>query len=138
MKFQDRELDFKITKKGTMSGEAMETLAVLLGDLSCLVFNSLSEKSLLPGIMIHDSPREADLGLRLYHRFIRFVADLDQSFAETTGCPFQYILTTTTPPPESLKKADAVRLQLDAATEDGLLLRTDLSSTENDSDLLSV
>lgn len=138
VKFQDRELDFKITKKGTMSGEAMETLAVLLGDLSCLVFNSLSEKSLLPGIMIHDSPREADLGLRLYHRFIRFVADLDQSFAETTGCPFQYILTTTTPPPESLKRSDAVRLQLDAAIEDGLLLRTDLSSPENDDDLLSV
>lgn len=138
VKFQDRELDFKITKKGTMSGEAMETLAVLLGDLSCLVFNSLSEKSLLPGIMIHDSPREADLGLRLYHRFIRFVADLDQSFAETTGCPFQYILTTTTPPPESLKRSDAVRLQLDAAIEDGLLLRTDLSFPENDDDLLSV
>ena len=138
VKFQDRELDFKITKKGTMSGEAMETLAVLLGDLSCLVFNSLSEKSLLPGIMIHDSPREADLGLRLYHRFIRFVADLDQSFAETTGCPFQYILTTTTPPPESLKRSDAVRLQLDAAIEDGLLLRTDLSSPENDNDWLSV
>lgn len=138
VKFQDRELDFKITKKGTMSGEAMETLAVLLGDLSCLVFNSLSEKSLLPGIMIHDSPREADLGLRLYHRFIRFVADLDQSFAETTGCPFQYILTTTTPPPESLKRSDSVRLQLDAAIEDGLLLRTDLSFPENDDDLLSV
>jgi hypothetical protein len=138
VKFQDRELNFQITKKGTMSGEAMETLAVLLGDLSCLIYNSLSEKSLLPGIMIHDSPREADLGLRLYHRFIRFVADLEQSFVETTGCPFQYILTTTTPPPESLKKTDAVRLQLDAAIEDGLLLRTDLSSTGNAADLLSV
>ena len=138
VRFQDRELDFKITKKGTMSGEAMETLAVLLGDLSCLVFNSLSIKSQLPGIMIHDSPREADLGLRLYHRFIRFVADLDQSFTESTGCPFQYILTTTTPPPETLKKTDAVRLQLDAAIEDGLLLRTDLSSTGDAADLLSV
>lgn len=138
VKFQDRELDFKITKKGTMSGEAMETLAVLLGDLSCLIYNSLSEKSFLPGIMIHDSPREADLGLRLYHRFIRFVADLDQSFVKTTGCPFQYILTTTTPPPDTLKKTDAVRLQLDAAIEDGLLLRTDLSSTGAAADLLSV
>lgn len=138
VKFQDRELNFQITKRGTMSGEAMETLAVLLGDLSCLIFNSLSEKSHLPGFMIHDSPREADLGLRLYHSFIRFVAELDKAFTEKNGCPFQYILTTTTPPPESVLKSDAVRLQLDAAKEDGLLFRTDLSFPYDDSDLLSM
>ncbi len=137
VKFQDRELNFQITKKGTMTGEAMETLAVLLGDLSCLIYNSLSDKSHLPGIMIHDSPREADLGLRLYHSFIRFVAGLDQSFTEKIGCPFQYILTTTTAPPETVKKSDAVRLQLDAAKQEGLLFRTDLSFTEEDADLLS-
>lgn len=137
VKFQDRELNFQITKKGTMSGEAMETLAVLLGDLSCLIYNSLSEKSHLPGIMIHDSPREADLGLRLYHSFILFVAKLDQSFTEKTGCPFQYILTTTTPPPDTLKKSDAVRLQLDASKRGGLLFRTDLSFVDQESDLLS-
>lgn len=138
VKFQDRELNFQITKSGTMSGEAMETLAVLLGDISCLIFNSLSKKSNLPGFMIHDSPREADLGLRLYHSFIRFVAELEKAFTENKGCPFQYILTTTTPPPENVLKSDAIRLQLDAAKQDGLLFRTDLSSPYGDSDLLSI
>lgn len=136
VRFQDRELSFQITKKGTMSGEAMETLAVLLGDISCLIFNALSDRSHLPGFMIHDSPREADLGLRLYHSFIRFIFDLDQSFAARGGCPFQYVLTTTTPPPKAVRDSDAVRLQLDAAKESGLLLRTDLSALNPESNLL--
>lgn len=138
VKFQDRELNFQITKKGTMTGEAMETLAVLVGDLSCVIYNSLSDKSNLPGILIHDSPREADLGLRLYHSFIRFIAELDESFTEKIGCPFQYILTTTTPPPEKLKTSDAIRLQLDASKQEGLLFKTDLSFTDSDASLFSV
>jgi len=136
VRFQDRELNFQITKKGTMSGEAMETLAVLLGDISCLLFNSFSERSRLPGFMIHDSPREADLGLRLYHSFIRFIFELDQLFTSRGSCPFQYVLTTTTPPPKNLRNSEAVRLQLDAAKEEGLLLRKDLSAPDPSSNLL--
>jgi hypothetical protein len=138
VKFQDRELDFRITKKGTMSGEAMETLAVLLADLSCLVYNALSDKSRLPGIMIHDSPREADLGLRLYHGFISFVHGLEQRFLKTTECPFQYILTTTTPPPKTLRGSESIRLQLDASKQEGLLLKTDLSMIVDETDLFSI
>lgn len=133
VRFEDRELNFQITKRGTMTGEAMETLAVLLGDISCLVFNSLSPKSRLPGFMIHDSPREADLGLRLYHSFIRFAAELDREFTEKGGCPFQYILSTTTPPPPAIAESDLVRLRLNASTEAGLLLKQDISQAERDS-----
>lgn len=136
VRFEDRELNFQITKRGTMTGEAMETLAVLLGDISCLIFNSLSGKSRLPGFMIHDSPREADLGLRLYHSFIRFVATLDHAFTERGGCPFQYILTTTTPPPKQILESQAIRLQLDASTQSGLLFKTDLSDATEASNLL--
>lgn len=136
--FQDRELNFQIKKKGTMTGEAMETLAVLLADLTCLFYNSLSVKSTLPGIMIHDSPREADLGLRLYHRFIRFAASLEQEFRTNEECPFQYILTTTTPPPEVVKKSGVICLQLDASTPEGLLFKKDLSIVPEDEQLLAI
>ncbi|HTB79601.1 MAG TPA: hypothetical protein VK717_01810 [Opitutaceae bacterium] len=125
--FADRELNFQVTHGGAMTGEAMETLAVLLADISCLVFNSLSKDSLLPGFLLHDSPREADLGLRLYHSYIRFAAWLDEHFQKIGGCPFQYILTTTTSPPKALQKKDIIVLRLDASKEDELLFRRNLS-----------
>lgn len=125
--FENRELNFQITHGGAMSGEAMETLAVLLSDISCLVFNLLSADSHLPGFLLHDSPREADLGLRLYHSFINFVAQVEQELTDNDGCPFQYILTTTTPPPRALRTKKFVVLQLDASREQDLLFRRDLS-----------
>lgn len=110
-----------------MTGEAMETLAVLLADISCLIYNSLSKDSLLPGFLLHDSPREADLGLRLYHSYIRFAAWLDERFQRIGGCPFQYVLTTTTSPPRTLQDSAVVTLRLDASKESDLLFRRNLS-----------
>ncbi|WP_438479704.1 coiled-coil domain-containing protein [Oleiharenicola lentus] len=125
--FENRELNFQITHGGTMNGEAMETLAVLLADLSCLVFNLLSADSHLPSFLLHDSPREADLAIRLYHNFINLVARLEVDLSDETGCPFQYILTTTTPPPDEVNIKKFVVLQLDASKENDLLFRRDLS-----------
>jgi hypothetical protein len=124
---EERELHFQITKRGTMSGEAMETLAVLLGDFSCLIYNAFSGQSHLPGLLLHDSPREADLGLRLYRNYFRFAAQLEAEFATSGGCPFQYVITTTTPPPSNILDNRHVVLQLDASQEDGLLFRRDLT-----------
>jgi hypothetical protein len=105
-----------------MSGEAVETLSVLLADVACLVYNSVSENAHWPGILLHDSPREADLGLRIYRSFIRFVASLEDHFGNRDACPFQYIITTTTSPPEELRTPEYVRLRLNALQADGLLL----------------
>ena len=127
VKLEDRELHFQITHGGTMTGEAMETLAVLLADISCLIYNSFSSRSYLPGFLLHDSPREADLGLRLYRGFFRFAAQLQADFQQLGGCPFQYIITTTTPPPKALINDTYVALKLDASNESGLLFRRDLS-----------
>jgi hypothetical protein len=135
--FNDRELSFQITHGTTMSGEAMETLAVLLADISCLIFNSISKSCFLPGFLLHDSPREADLGLRLYHSFIRFAAWLDDHFQQAGGCPFQYILTTTTPPPTALQKKNITSLRLDASKESEMLFRRNLSRPP-DSDQLEM
>jgi hypothetical protein len=123
----ERELHFQITKRGNMSGEAMETLAVLLGDFSCLIYNAFSGQSHLPGFLLHDSPREADLGLRLYRNYFRFAAQLEAEFAASGGCPFQYIITTTTPPPSNILDDKHVVLQLDASEENELLFRRDLT-----------
>lgn len=133
--FEDRELNFQITHGDAMSGEAVETLAVLLADLSCLIFNLLSDSAKLPGFLVHDSPREADLGLRHYHRFIEFVAEVAGFFEKSGDCPFQYVLTTTTPPPGSVINEKHIVLRLDASLEDGLLFRRNLSRPPEDEQL---
>ncbi|HSS21241.1 MAG TPA: hypothetical protein VLL54_14300 [Pyrinomonadaceae bacterium] len=123
----NRELAFRITHGPAMSGEAIETLCVLLSDFGSLIYNTVSEASHLPGFMLHDSPREADLGLRIYRSFIRFVASVTEQLGGNDGCPFQYILTTTTPPPEELRNAPAMKLKLNASKFGELLLRKNIA-----------
>lgn len=123
----NRELSFRIMHGAAMSGEAVETLSVLLADVSCLTYNSVSENSHLPGILLHDSPREADLGERIYRSLIRFIASLEGHFGTHDVCPFQYIITTTTAPPEELCTPKHLRVRLDASKSDGLLFRRSLA-----------
>jgi len=123
----DRQLSFSITHGASMSGEAVETLAVLLADISSLIYNAKSEKSKLPGFLLHDSPREADLGKRIYWSFLRFAASLQAGLASLDQCPFQYILTTTTEPPKELQTPDWIRLQLNASKTSELLFQRNLA-----------
>jgi hypothetical protein len=125
---ENRELAFRITHGTTMSGEAVETLSVLLADVTALVYNTVSDKVHLPGLLLHDSPREADLGIRIYRSFIRFAASLQEHFGGAERCPFQYFITTTTAPPEELQTAKYVKLQLNASDADGLLLRRNIAA----------
>ena len=124
----NRELTFRITHGPAMTGEAVETLSVLLSDVAALVYNTVSHKAHLPGFILHDSPREADLEGRIYRSYLRFVASLQMHFGGTDACPFQYILTTTTPPPIELQTAEFLKLALNAAHPQGLLLGRNIAT----------
>lgn len=124
----NRELAFRITHGSAMSGEAVETLSVLLADVASLIYYTVSDRVHLPGFLLHDSPREADLGIRIYRSFIRVVASLQAQFGGTENCPFQYILTTTTAPPEEQRKPEFLRLSLNAAKVEGLLLKRNVAA----------
>lgn len=128
----NRQLAFLITHGPAMSGEAVETLSVLLSDVASLVYDSVSDSAHLPGLMMHDSPREADLGIRIYRSFIRFLASLVDPFSENENCPFQYILTTTTPPPTELQESRSLRLRLNASDPDTMLLRRNIAELRDD------
>jgi hypothetical protein len=128
----NRELAFQIVHGPTMSGEAVETLSVLLADVACLVYNSVSETARLPGFLLHDSPREADLSLRIYRSFIRLMWALQQHFGSPEKCPFQYIITTTTAPPDEVVKGGAVKLPLNAAIPKELLFRRNVAAAAPD------
>lgn len=131
---KNRELNFQISHGYAMNGEAVETLSVLLSDLTCLIFNAINQDAVLPGFMLHDSPREADLGKNIYSNYIRFIAELHNMLGGEKGCPFQYIMTTTTAPPAEIVASpnNYVRLRLNASDENGLLLRKNIFDEKNE------
>jgi hypothetical protein len=94
----------------------LETIAL---DLTALVL-ACEDRADLPGLLIHDSPREADLARSHYDALYRLASWLEDA---TSAPGFQYIVTTTTSPPKSVAFR-AVRLG--AATNDELLLRAAL------------
>lgn len=102
-------------------GEAYFVLAVLLGDLACLL-DSTDSGSAFPGFLIHDCPREADMSPILYEKLLFLMLQIEQQ-AYSDEIPYQYIVTTTSPPPESLKALPYLRETLDPSTDDGLLFR---------------
>jgi hypothetical protein len=103
-----------------VGGEAMSTSATVLGfDLACLL-ESGADPSCALGFLCHDSPREADMEASIYHRLFRSVRD-DEPRSPKTGASFQYIVTTTSPPPKDVGSPFVV-LTLSARKPDQLLL----------------
>jgi hypothetical protein len=74
---------------------------------------------------MHDSPREADLAASIYVSLFTAAQELESGGG---GLPaFQYIVTTTEPPPDDLnKKPWVLDPILDASTEEGRLLGVDI------------
>lgn len=113
---RDEERPFQLSIRG---GEAYRVLEVLLGDLACLLDATASA---FPGLLIHDCPREADMSAGLYEAFLLLAGRIERE-AFGNVAPFQYIVTTTTPPPAPLRKLPYLRERLDPSTDDGLLFR---------------
>jgi len=104
---------------------ALDSLKATVFDLTVLL-SSIEGKADGPGFLMHDSPREADLMLPIYHRIFRELARWTESF-EADQAPFQYIITTTTAPPDELKGDKWVNQPLlDASHKEGRLLGEDL------------
>jgi predicted nucleic acid-binding Zn-ribbon protein len=108
--------------KASADGTAITSFAVVLFDLAALTL-AMEGKTRHPDFLLHDSPREADLGGSLYSEIFRFA----QSLEEVGSAPlFQYVITTTTEPPEQFRQKPWLRLQLQGAPETDRLFRVNL------------
>lgn len=107
---------------GDRSTAAIESLKVVIFDLAVLTL-AIEGQTRFPGFLIHDSPREADLDLLVYHRLFEFVQTLEGIGSVPQ---FQYLVTTTTAPPQQVVDGDGLRLKLRGAPPEGRLFKTDL------------
>jgi lambda repressor-like predicted transcriptional regulator len=111
----------KIEWRGTRRSVALNSLQVVLFDLAAMLC-AVEGDSRAPAFLVHDSPREGDLDPWTYGRLFEAILELGPD--EDTA-PFQYIITTTTDPPEGLART-RVRLELGSDTEDRRLFLADL------------
>ena len=116
------KVDAQFSGRGEVSTAALDSLKIVAFDLAALHM-AVEEKADLPAFLIHDSPREADLDGQLYARLFSLV----RQWEGESGTPcFQYIVTTTTAPPEDMQNEDYVRLEMTSTPAEKRLFRRDL------------
>lgn len=119
-----RHLALRVDEHGDRESAAVATIKLLAFDLAALTA-SIEGHGAFPRFLIHDGPREADMDQAIYERLFLYAKSLEERFRGEAG--FQYILTTTAPPPASLQRAPwLLEPVLDASHPEGRLLGVDL------------
>jgi hypothetical protein len=123
----DRGISLKVERNGDLSGAALETIKTIAFDLAALV-SSIEGRSHHPRFLIHDGPREGDMARVIYERFFVYAKRLEDSFGKGKEPNFQYIVTTTTPPPADMQYGSHWLLDpvLDGANPEKRLLKIEL------------
>jgi hypothetical protein len=121
-KLDGNGLTLKVELGGERSTAAIESLKVVAFDLAALVM-TIEGRTRLAGFLVHDSPREADLGRSIYDRLFGFARRLE-GFGPAPL--FQYIVTTTSEPPVECRSEPWLRLTLRGAPAEERLLGVDL------------
>jgi hypothetical protein len=111
----------KAEYKGELTSAAIESLKTIIFDLTAIVF-ALNDNAQHPCFLIHDGPRAADLDAWLYKKIFVLMYNLEQK----SNASFQYIITTTEPPPSDLQEKPWLVHELDASAPEGRLLRVNL------------
>lgn len=125
VRFSGKSIVPELEYHGPRDSAALKVVRWLAFDLAALALGITNSAAHHPRLLIHDSPREADLAAAIYVTLFNAAHALEGGDAESA--PFQYIVTTTEPPPEQLNRAPWVLDPvLDASVEEGRLLGLDL------------
>jgi len=95
----------QLEERGDRHSAAIATLKLLGFDLAAIVA-SIEGEGAFPRFLVHDGPREADMALDVYERLFLFTHELEKCFGEKEP-GFQYIIATTTTPPDKFVARDA-------------------------------
>ena len=120
----DRELSFQILSlENPRVSIAINVLKTVLVDIASLIYASITDNAIFPRFLIHDSPREADLQMSHYNAMFSILPVIQALFCDQGGVPFQYIITTTTPPPEHITAEFLALPVLDARDTNKIFLK---------------
>jgi hypothetical protein len=109
---------------GPRDSAALKVVRWLIFDLAALALGMTNPAAHHPRILIHDSPREADLAAAIYVSLFTAAHELEGSDGLAA---FQYIVTTTEPPAALLNQSPwVINPILDASVEEGRLLGVDI------------
>jgi uncharacterized protein YydD (DUF2326 family) len=92
------ELRLQVKRGSKTLADGFEAVKVLAFDLAAVAL-SIEKDTFHPGFLIHDSPHVADFGNSIYHRLFHVLQRME-TFGEEPL--FQYIITTTTKPPDDV------------------------------------
>ncbi|MBL8718635.1 MAG: DUF2326 domain-containing protein [Myxococcales bacterium] len=120
-----RSLSLTVEEHGERDSTFIATVKVLAFDLAATLA-SIEGHGAFPRFLVHDGPREADMAPDVYERLFLLAQEVEKCFEGEPA--FQYIVTTTTTPPERLIESGGVwlRLQLGGSAATERLLRVDL------------
>ena len=125
VEFAGKAIEPRVVYHGPYDSTALKLAKFLAFDISSLALGVIGG-GYHPRILLHDSPREADLTSAIYHELFRAAIALEDA-ARPGEAPFQYIITTTEPPPEDVaKKPWLLDPVLNALNASGRLLGVDL------------
>ncbi len=123
IQLQATKISAQVLLDGDRRTAAIDSLEAVAFDLAAMTF-AMEGGAHIPAVFVHDSPREADIGLSIYHKLFKLVKSLE---AAGSGEPaFQYIVTTTTEPPAELRKTPELVLELHGTPAENRLLMCDL------------
>lgn len=101
-------LDLSVDMGGDRRTAAIDSLKVIAFDLAAMCL-SIEGATRIPSFLLHDSPREADLGLSIYGRLFDIADELERVGKAPL---FQYIVTTTTAPPAEFRGPPYLQLKV--------------------------
>jgi len=124
VEFAGRSIVPRLSYNGNRDSAALKVTKWVAFDLAALALGMTDKDAFHPRFLLHDSPRESDLAPLIYGGLFLAAQGFE---AATDGEPaFQYIVTTTEPPPDDVKKAPWLRLELDASVPGGRFLGLNL------------
>ena len=118
-----RSLRLAVDHHGERDSAAITTVKLLAFDLAAMT-ESIRGRGFFPRFLMHDGPREADLAADIYEKVFIYAQELEACFKDEPS--FQYIVTTTTPPPSRLLSAPWHRLTISGIPTEQRLLMCDL------------
>ncbi len=123
--FAGRAIALSVEYNGPLTSAAIETVKIIAFDIAAML-SSLEGAGFHPRFLIHDGPREADMSAEIYQKFFLFLREMEIAFDGNRAPNFQYIITTTEPPPESLCMRPWLLDTLDASDASKRLFKANL------------